>query len=54
MCIPLQPIAIRENIFGDNIAKAEYYDFSRGNLDDEHRILNITQVASICYQSPKQ
>lgn len=53
MCTPLQPIAIRENIFGDNIAKAEYYDFSRGNLDDEHRILNITQVASICYQSPK-
>ena len=53
MRIPLQPIAIRENIFGDNIAKAEYYDFSRGNLDDEHRILNITQVASICYQSPK-
>ena len=53
MCIPLQPIAIRENIFGDNIAKAEYYDFSRGNLDDEHRILNITHVASICYQSPK-
>lgn len=53
MCTPLQPIAIRENIFGDNIAKAEYYDFSKGNLDDEHRILNITQVASICYQSPK-
>ncbi len=53
MCTPLTPVAIRENIFGDNIAKAEYYDFSRGNLDDEHRIRNITQVASICYQSPK-
>lgn len=53
MCKPLTPVAIRENIFGDDIAKVEYYDFSRGNLNDKNRIRNITQVASICYQSPK-
>ena len=43
----------KDNIFGDNIAEASLYNFSRGNLNDTNRILNITTVASICYQSPK-
>ena len=46
-------ISRRENIFGDNIAYAKMYDFSRGNMSMENRINNITLVASICYQSPK-
>ena len=43
------------NIFGDENSESfvARYDFSRANLDDEHRILAITKVASICYQSPK-
>ncbi len=43
----------KENIFGDNIAFVENWDFSKANLNEENRILAITQVASICYQSPK-
>lgn len=43
----------KENIFGDDIAFIEYWDFSKANLNEENRILAITQVASICYQSPK-
>src|SRR5574344_1063464 len=43
----------KENIFGDNIAFVEQYDFSTANLSEENRILAITQVASICYQNPK-
>jgi thymidylate synthase (FAD) len=43
----------KENIFGDNIAFVKQYDFSEANLSNENRILAITQVASICYQSPK-
>ncbi len=42
-----------ENIFGDNIAFVEQWDFSEANLSEANRILAITQVASICYQSPK-
>lgn len=42
-----------ENIFGDDIAFVEQWDFSKANLNEENRILAITQVASICYQSPK-
>ena len=42
-----------ENIFGDDIAFVEQWDFSEANLSEENRILAITQVASICYQSPK-
>ncbi|MFA6628809.1 MAG: FAD-dependent thymidylate synthase [Sulfuricurvum sp.] len=45
--------ASRENIFGDNIAFVEQWDFSLANTSEENRILAITQVASICYQSPK-
>ena len=43
----------REDIFGDNIALVEHWDFSRGNLNDTTRIAAITRVASICYQNPK-
>lgn len=43
----------KENIFGDEIAFLEHWNFSRANLNDVNRILAITQVASICYQSPK-
>ena len=43
----------KENIFGDDIAFVENWDFSRANLNEENRILAITQVASVCYQNPK-
>ncbi len=46
-------ISKKENIFKDNIAFVERWDFSKANLDEKNRILAITQVASICYQSPK-
>ena len=41
------------NIFNDDIAYVEQYDFSQGNLNEENRIKNITLVASICYANPK-
>ena len=43
----------KENIFGDNIAYIENWDFSHANLNQETRINAITQVASVCYQNPK-
>lgn len=43
----------KENIFGDNIAYLESYDFSKANMSNETRLDTITLVASICYQSPK-
>lgn len=43
----------KENIFGDDIAFVEQYDFSTANISEENRIKAITQVASICYQNPK-
>ena len=43
----------KENIFGDDIAFVEQYDFSRANMSEENRIKAITTVASICYQNPK-
>ena len=46
-------IAKKENIFGDEIAYVESYDFSKANLNDESRLDVITLIASICYQSPK-
>ena len=49
----IQLINKKENIFEDNIAFVEQWDFSKANLNEENRILAITQVASICYQSPK-
>lgn len=42
-----------ENIFDDNLAFVESWDFSLANTSEEKRIMAITQVASICYQSPK-
>ena len=43
----------KENVFGDDIAFVEQYDFSTANLNEENRILAITRIASICYQNPK-
>ena len=43
----------KENVFGDDIAFVEQYDFSTANMSDENRIKAITTVASICYQNPK-
>ena len=47
------PESYRPNIFGDNIAFIEKWNFSRANLNEKNRIMAITQVASICYQSGK-
>ena len=49
----IQKINEKQNIFGDEIGFVENWDFSRANLNEENRILAITQVASICYQNPK-
>ena len=46
-------IAHRPNIFGDNIAYVESYDFSKANLNNESRLDVITMIASICYANPK-
>ena len=43
----------KQNIFNDNIAFVEQYDFSTANMSEENRIKAITTVASICYQNPK-
>lgn len=43
----------KENIFGDDIAFVENWDFSQANMSEENRIKAITTVASICYQNPK-
>ena len=43
----------KENIFEDDIAFIEQYDFSKANMSEENRIKAITTVASICYQNPK-
>ena len=34
----------KENIFGDNIAFVEQYDFSTANTNEENRIKAITTV----------
>ena len=49
----IQKINKKQNIFNDDIAYVEQWDFSKANLNEENRILAITQVASICYQNPK-
>ena len=49
----MQLINKKENIFGDDIAFVEQYDFSYANLSQEHRIHTISAVASICYQNQK-
>ena len=43
----------KENIFGDDIAFIEQYDFSAANLSEENRINAVSTIASICYQNPK-
>ena len=40
----------KENIYGDNIAKVEQYDFSSANMSDEARTLAITTIATVCTQ----
>ena len=40
----------KENIFGDDIAFVEQYDFSRANSSDEARTLAITTIATVCTQ----
>ena len=49
----VNPVNKKENIFGDEIAFVEQYDFSTANMSEENRIKAITTVASICYQNPK-
>jgi thymidylate synthase (FAD) len=49
----IEKIGTQRNIFGDNIAFVEKWDFSQANTSEENRVFAITQVASICYQSPK-
>ena len=46
-------IASKQNIFGDEIAYVELYDFSKANISNESRLDAITLIASICYQNPK-
>ena len=46
-------IASKQNIFGDEIAYVESYDFSKANMSNETRLNAITLIASICYQNPK-
>lgn len=49
----VNPVNKKENIFGDDIAFVEQYDFSQANMSEKHRIHAISAVASICYQNPK-
>lgn len=46
----LQIINSKENLYGDNIAKVEQYDFSKANMSDEARTLAITTIATVCTQ----
>lgn len=43
----------RQNIFNDNIAYIQQWNFSRANLNEKSRIEAITLIASICYQNKK-
>jgi len=40
------------DIFGDGIAYAERWDFSKANMSHESRVNAITQIASVCYANP--
>ena len=48
------PEMVRENnnVFGDNIAFIQEYDFSKANSSHQARLNVVTAVASICYQAP--
>lgn len=48
----IEKINERQDIFGDEIAYVEQWDFSRSNLNEESRIEAITKVASVCYANP--
>lgn len=48
-----KPLSIQSNIFNDNIAYVEQYDFSTANLNEQNRIAAVSCVASICYANPK-
>ena len=48
-----KPISTQQNIFNDNIAYVEQYDFSTANLSEAHRVSAVSVIASICYQNPK-
>lgn len=49
----MKKINDKQDIFGDNIAFVEQYDFSTANMSEENRINAVSTVASICYQNPK-
>ena len=42
----------KENLFGNDTLSVEYFDFSKANLSEQHRIHAISAVASVCYQNP--
>ena len=48
------PEMVRENnnVFGDNTAFIQEYDFSKANSSHQARLNAVTAVASICYQAP--
>lgn len=48
------PEMVRENnnVFNDNIAFIQEYDFSKANSSHQARLNVVTAVASICYQAP--
>lgn len=48
------PEMVRENnnVFGDNFAFIQEYDFSKANSSHQARLNAVTAVASICYQAP--
>lgn len=47
------PIKSNHNLFGDNIAFVEEWDFSAANTSHQSRIDAVTQVASVCYGNTK-
>jgi len=42
----------KQNIYGDNIAYVEQWDFSKANMSYENRVQAITRIASACYANP--
>ena len=51
----IMPVCISSinNVLDCIAGKVEYWDFSKGNSSYEARVAHVTQVASVCYQSPK-
>ena len=45
----IQKINEKQNIFGDEIAFIENWDFSRANLNEENRILYADMVNTLFY-----